>query len=80
MGSLASVQYLASHGSEVDAKDDRGATALLRAASSVGADNVKYLVSIGADLNVRDKYGDTALTLARDYPDVIDILKAAGAH
>jgi len=40
---------------------------------------VKALLDGKADPNIKDRTGRSALTLARDYPEVASMLKAAGA-
>jgi hypothetical protein len=64
---------------DVDAVDWEGYTALMFAAISGQLDFVHALLAHGADLNVKTKVGGSALMMASGYPDVVNILKEAGA-
>jgi ankyrin repeat protein len=66
-------------GPDVDAVDWEGYTALMFAAISGQLDLVLALLAHGADVNVKNKVGGSALMMASGYPDVINILKEAGA-
>ena len=60
-------------GVDLDARDDRGWTALMRsAAHSSDPGVVGALLSLGADLSLQDDAGQTALDLMRDNPDLKD--------
>jgi ankyrin repeat protein len=48
----------------VNAKDECGRTALMRAAHRGSADNVKTLLDMGADVNLSDLWDVTALIMA----------------
>ena len=65
----------------VDAKDECGRTALMRAAYGGDIDTVKTLVGRGANVDARDISDATALTMAiaggRD--EIVQLLKEAGA-
>ena len=43
------------------------------------ADCVTYLISRHADVNAAERNGKSVLMIAKGHPDVIAILKAAGA-
>lgn len=49
---------------DLNAKDNEGHTALMRAAMYGHADAVKLLIAAGADLQVKDGFGDTAFCYA----------------
>lgn len=54
-------------------------TPLLYAARDGNADVLKLLIDAKADVNARDRVGRNALKLGQDYPEVVAMLKAAGA-
>lgn len=65
----------------VDAKDECGRTALMRAAYDGGADTVRTLLRKGANVNARDIADATALTMATagGCDEIMQLLKEAGA-
>jgi ankyrin repeat protein len=65
----------------VNAKDECGRTALMRAAHHGSADNVKTLLDMGADVNASDLWDVTALVMAtaRGRDDIALLLREAGA-
>lgn len=65
----------------VNAKDECGRTALMRAAHHGSADNVKTLLDMGADVNASDLWDVTALIMAtaRGRDDIVLLLREAGA-
>ena len=67
--------------SDVNAKDECGRTALMRAAHHGSADNVKTLLDMGADVNATDLWDVTALIMAtaRGRDDIVLLLREAGA-
>jgi ankyrin repeat protein len=73
------VTFLCKHGAIVNAKNKDSETALMDAAEDGSAECVKALLSAGADVNARNRNGQSALKLAHDCPDVVALLKAAGA-
>ena len=80
-GHVALVHAFLAKGASANAKDRRGAPALLWAIGSGHGDCVRLLLNSGADANVRDAEGLSALALARrkNKPDLLEILLAAGA-
>ena len=58
------VQFLLSHGAEVNACDDEGCTALMHASQEGFIQTVRILLDNGADVNMHDVYGSTALIFA----------------
>ncbi len=65
----------------VNAKDECGRTALMRAAYSGRVDTVKTLLEKGADVHARDLWDVTALIMAtaRGRTEIIQLLREAGA-
>ena len=78
-GSIESIKALLSKGADINAKDNQGATVLMRAAYTGNAACVKFLVANGANVSAKDNTGNPVISYAQDYPDVIAVLKAAGA-
>lgn len=76
-GHLEIVKYLISKGADINAKSDKGWTALMAASGEKGhLDVVKYLISKGADINARNDDGRTALMNAATYSGNLEIVKA----
>ena len=65
----------------VNAKDECGRTALIRAAHHGSADNVKTLLDMGADVGASDLWDVTALIMAtaQGRDDIVLLLREAGA-
>lgn len=63
-GIPATVQLHLRRGENVNAKDDRGRTALFFAASRGHSEVCRLLVNAGADVMLRDKNGDDAFSIA----------------
>ena len=65
----------------VDAKDECGRTALMRAAYDGDTDTVRTLLGRGASVNTRDVSDATALTMAiaGGCDEIVQLLKEAGA-
>ena len=65
------LQELMDAGVGVDARDNRGWTALMRsAARGSDSDVVEALIGLGADISLQDDAGHTALDLMRDNPSL----------
>lgn len=80
-GDTTRVRALLDAGTNIDALDKHGQTALMNAARRGDAELVRLLVDRGANLDHTAKYRLTALMLAviNDRADVVRILVAAGA-
>jgi ankyrin repeat protein len=80
-GDLGQVVDLLDAGTDVDALDEHGQTALMNAAYRGDADLAQLLIARGAALNVTAKYRLTALMLAviNDHAHLVRLLVQAGA-
>ena len=78
-GHVPTVKALLAKGANPNLADAGGETPLLAAARDGEAEMVKALLEGKADPNAKDRAGRNALALARDYPEVVALLKAAGA-
>jgi uncharacterized protein len=74
--------YALGVGSEVDARDKYGRTALILAARQGCSDSVREILRKGADVNAKLSSGETALKLASQYGhnQIVELLKAYGAQ
>jgi ankyrin repeat protein len=83
-GSTEVVNLLLAKGASVEAKDNKGSTALMMAAISDinPAPVVKLLLKKGANAEAQDNNGDTALKLATTAgnAEVVKLLREKGAH
>ena len=83
-GPLEMVASLLQAGADVNARDGRALTPLMFsvATDSPSPQIVRALLQAGANVNLRDNTGETALDWAAKfgYPDVLAILKKAGAE
>ena len=79
-GRLDAVRYLLDQGADVNARDERGRSALTEAAFNGNAPVVKELILRGAELNALCDEG-TALDIATKtkHADAVDLLKHYGA-
>ena len=82
-GDIQAVEDLLAKGANVNAKDDKGRTALLWVAPA--RDNpemAKLLLAKGADVNAKDNAGETALMIAasQSNPGILAALLDAGAE
>ena len=59
--------------------DDSGWTALMLASKNRHTEIVKLLISKNADVNVKNRKGETALFWAKGHPEIVKLLKEAGA-
>lgn len=80
-GSVDELQHLLNSGSDIDARDGHGQTALMLAAAKGSGPLVGWLIERGAALDHTAKYGLSALMLAvvRGHVDVVRRLTDAGA-
>ena len=81
-GSLPTVQVLLAHGADVNTDvNEWSHTPLMCAVEGGNPAVVRLLIARGAHLDAVDGSDDTALTLARTnhHPEIVQILKAAGA-
>jgi uncharacterized protein len=80
-GDLEKVRRLVEHGADINAKDEYGQTALMKAAHRGQVELVRLLIKNGADLNTTAKYNLSALMLSliAGHPDVARLLIEAGA-
>jgi len=78
---IKSVQKAIDEGQNINQKDYKGTTPLMRAASFGHSEIVKLLLSKGAKVNSRDNDGDSPLKHAAwsDKVEIIDLLVAKGA-
>jgi ankyrin repeat protein len=76
---VETVKALLAANSDVDAVDWEGYTVLMFAAVSGQLDIVNALIAHEADVNVKNKVDSSALMMASGYPNVVKILKEAGA-
>ncbi len=72
---------LVEHRIDVNARDNEGRTALMKAAELGEVESINKLVKRGADVNARDNYGFTALTYAafEGQVEAIEVLVRCGA-
>lgn len=75
---IKAVKGVIKDGADVDARDEYGATPLMRAAEHEQKQIVKYLLREGADVSLEDEDGQTALDYAME-DDIVALLEEAGA-
>ena len=85
-GNLTDVQDALNDGADVNAKNDIGLTALMRASycgytNGNYAEVVKLLLDKGADVNIKTNEGKTALMIAKDkgQKEIVGMLERSGA-
>ena len=80
-GDLSRVQALIAAKADVNAKTDKGVTALILASARGNQKVVQALIAAKADVNAKDDDGNTALTWASEngYQEVVQALIAAKA-
>jgi len=79
-GDLAAVSAALANGADVNAKNNKGLTALMKASAGGHADVVKFLLDKGADVNSKNTNGYTALMAASwsGHADVVKLLLDRG--
>lgn len=76
---VSTIQRLVSEGTEIDARDTTGSTALLVATRANKVDVALSLIEAGADVNAKDQINDSAYLYAGARGH-LDILKATLTH
>ena len=81
-GKLEELKEAINAGADVNAKDNKGATALIQAAYEGNIEVAELLLKHGADVNARNNDGCTALMFAAfdGYPEIAEILITYGAN
>jgi ankyrin repeat protein len=81
LGNTGSVRYLLEHGADLNAKDEFGDDALIRAAGMGDAEMTELMLLKGADARRFDKAGFTALQMAQNFSDRsrVNLLLKAGS-
>ena len=76
------INYLVSHGANLEARDDQGDTALITAIRHANHRLARHLVTQGANVNARDVTGKTVLQIAKELEldDIALLLKRNGAQ
>ena len=69
-------------GDDVNARDDKGKTALVIAATNGQAEICQLLLAAGADVNARDENGNSALSWAthHEHTEIVNLLIHSGAN
>ena len=78
-GDNAKVSELLGRGANVNVQNDAGSTPLIEAVYNNHIETVRLLLEKGADPNSRKNDGASALGFAKKYPQIVEMLKAAGA-
>ena len=78
-GHLALVKLVLAHGADPNAENAGTNSALMLAARFGHLQIVTALIAAGAHVNARDHSGGTALDNAKDHPEILRILRKAGA-
>lgn len=76
---LPTVKALLAHGAQVNIKTSYAMTALMYASADGNLPAVRLFLEKGADRSVRNSDGNTALKLAHYHPEVVTLLRRAGA-
>jgi len=81
LGDREATKRLLAVGSDVNARDRIGRTALMIVCERGQADAVRLLLKKGAEVNAKDNFGRTALMVAAraGQPDVVELLLEKGA-
>ena len=78
-GDAHQVTELLDKGAEIDGLDSDGRTALMEACTDGKADIVKLLIARGADVDKRVSGNETPLLCGQSKPEIVSILRKAGA-
>jgi len=78
---VAAIKKMLSDGTEIDARDTSGSTALLVATRANKVNAAKALIEAGADVNAKDNISDSAYLYAgaRGHQDILKLTLAHGA-
>jgi len=81
-GDFQKVKYYLSKGTDINARNFFGSTALMNASNNGYEEIVKYLLSKGANVNIRDKDGMTALinSINSGNINIVKMLLQSGAN
>jgi ankyrin repeat protein len=80
-GNPDTVRELVRRGADVNAQDIDGWTALMEAATKARPEIIRILLEHQANPSIKNKNGSTALRMtSRHHPEVVRLLKDAGAH
>ena len=74
------LEVLINHGADVNAKNDKNATALIKACNKGNVDVMNVLLRAGADLNIADANGNTVLYHAAEGDNSTEILEILITH
>ena len=72
-GDLEMVQLLLENGANIEARDQRGETALMMAIRKDDLEMVQLLLEHGANIEARDQRGETALMIAVYYLEMVQL-------
>ncbi|CAL1535220.1 unnamed protein product, partial [Lymnaea stagnalis] len=75
LGNTHTVQGLLEHGANLEAKDERGNTALLNCIELSQNNMARFLLQKGANVNVTNCNGETPLILATYLPEMFEMVK-----
>lgn len=80
-GNTAEVRAFLDAGTEVNATDDDGFTALMWASAAGTLEVIRLLIEEGANVNAQSNDGETVLVVAlqEGHTEIVELLKKAGA-
>lgn len=78
-GRLEMAKFLVDSGAHANNRGTLGWTPLMHAVNNGHIEVVKFLISRGADVNADPGRGGTVIQLAEKYPEIVQVLKDAGA-